>query len=250
MSFDLTLANYRVLCDAISQKQSDCRFITNLNSSVSNQLVILRHDVDRKPNRALRMAKLEFDAGIKSTYYFRSTNDVFKPEIMKEIERMGHEVGYHYEVLVKAKGDVDKAIELFEKELSSFREHVEVRSICSHGSPLSQYDSRDIWNNNSFSKFGVFGDASISISGFTYYSDTGGKWGSNANLRDNVRSGEVGFVVHTTREITKLLKNEINIYINSHPERWTNNVIESVVQSVKDSMINVVKLIIKLARNS
>jgi hypothetical protein len=35
---------------------------------------------------------------------------------MREIEGMGHEVGYHYEVLGKAKRDQKRAIKMFEKE--------------------------------------------------------------------------------------------------------------------------------------
>ena len=61
----------------------------------------MRHDVDRKPENALKMAEIERQFGIFGTYYFRSTKEVFKAEIMQEIEKMGHEVGYHYEVLDK-----------------------------------------------------------------------------------------------------------------------------------------------------
>ena len=39
---------------------------------------------------------------------------------------LGHEVGYHYEVLSKAKGDYEKAIQMFEQELNEFRKKVDV----------------------------------------------------------------------------------------------------------------------------
>lgn len=39
----------------------------------------MRHDVDRKPQNALRMAKLENDLGIKVTYYFRIITKPAKP---------------------------------------------------------------------------------------------------------------------------------------------------------------------------
>jgi len=250
MSFDLTLDNYRSLCRAIKHRQSDCRVLNHLDSAENNSTIILRHDVDRKPKRALRMARIESDVGVRSTYYFRSTKEAFIPEIMKEIEKMGHEVGYHYEVLVKAKGDHVQAMKLFENDIDSFREHVEIRSICSHGSPLSKYDSRDIWADNSFLQFGIVGDASISVFGFAYYSDTGGKWDSKANLRDNVKSDDGGSSVSTTSEIIELLINNNNVYINCHPERWTLNIVESVNQSIKDTAINVVKLLIKFARRN
>ena len=38
-----------------------------------------------------------------------------------------NEVGYHYEVLSKARGDYEKAIELFENELIEFRKICDVK---------------------------------------------------------------------------------------------------------------------------
>ena len=45
----------------------------------NNKLVVLRHDIDRKPENALWMAELESELGIQSTYYFRFPY-TFKPE--------------------------------------------------------------------------------------------------------------------------------------------------------------------------
>ena len=50
--------------------------------------------------------EIERELGISGTYYFRSTKEVFKAEIM-------HEIGYHYEVLDKAKGNFDIIGELY-----------------------------------------------------------------------------------------------------------------------------------------
>ena len=92
------------------------------------------------------MAELEHGLGIQSTYYFRVLY-TFKPEIIGKIRDLGHEVGYHYEVLSKANGDYEKAVELFEQELSEFRKIVDVKTISMHGSPLSRYDNRDLYRN-------------------------------------------------------------------------------------------------------
>jgi len=45
---------------------------------------------------------------------------------------LGHEIGYHYEVLSKANGDYETAVELFEQELSEFRKITDVKTICMH----------------------------------------------------------------------------------------------------------------------
>ena len=75
-----------------------------------DKLIIMRHDVDKKPYNALRIAKIENELGIESTFYFRTTKEVFIPEIISEISNLGHEVGYHYEVLCKSEGNYDVAI--------------------------------------------------------------------------------------------------------------------------------------------
>jgi MoaA/NifB/PqqE/SkfB family radical SAM enzyme len=73
-----------------------------------------------KPENALKMAELEYALGVTSTYYFRYPY-TFIPEIIEQILSLGHEVGYHYEVLAKARGDYGKAIDLFARELEEFQ---------------------------------------------------------------------------------------------------------------------------------
>jgi hypothetical protein len=40
--------------------------------------------IDRKAERALKMAKIENDLGIKSTYYFRMKKNIFEPDMIKK----------------------------------------------------------------------------------------------------------------------------------------------------------------------
>jgi hypothetical protein len=112
--------------------------------------------VDRKPENALKMAELEHALGVCSTYYFRHPH-TFIPEIIEQVLSLGHEVGYHYEVLAKAKGDYEEAIGLFARELEEFRSLCDVRTICMHGSPLSRYDNRDLWKSMIFGSSGSRG---------------------------------------------------------------------------------------------
>jgi len=78
----------------------------SLSLQPGEKVILLRHDVDRKPEKALMMVEIERELGISGTYYFRTTKEVFKAEIM-------HEIGYHYEVLDKAKGNFDIIGELY-----------------------------------------------------------------------------------------------------------------------------------------
>lgn len=64
--------------------------------------VILRHDVDLSPERALEMARLEADLGVRSTYLFLLTTPVYNlletdnVEALEEISSLGHDVGVHF----------------------------------------------------------------------------------------------------------------------------------------------------------
>jgi len=93
---DFTLTKYGELCQAIVFSEHVPLTVHNyLAQDNINKCIILRHDVDRAVVRALDMAQLEHEYDITSTYYFRHTEDVFRPEIMRKIADMGHEIGFH-----------------------------------------------------------------------------------------------------------------------------------------------------------
>lgn len=66
--------------------------------------VLLRHDVDISPERALAMARAEADLGVTATYFFLVTAPVYDllhpatREAIEEIAGCGHAVGVHFDV--------------------------------------------------------------------------------------------------------------------------------------------------------
>ena len=84
---DFTLNKYKEVLSAIGR--GDFRLISFLNSN--SQRFILRHDVDRAPGSALKMAKLENSSGVKASYYFRVP---FGARVAERIAKWGHEIGY------------------------------------------------------------------------------------------------------------------------------------------------------------
>ena len=160
---DFTLEKYKELCLALLDSGYTPLTVESYLTGKQNnsKFIILRHDIDRKYGNALRMAELESESGIQSTYYFRFPY-TFKPDIIGKIHDLRHEVGYHYEVLSKAKGDYEKAVELFEQELNEFRKIVDVKTVGMHGSPLSRYDNRDLWKRYDFKDCWIVGEAYLS----------------------------------------------------------------------------------------
>jgi len=117
MPLDFTLAKFRRLCTCVAQHYPTLTLAEYFQGKdLPTRFAMMRHDIDRKPENALYTARVEAESGIRATYYFRRYGSAFRPGIMREIEGMGHEVGYHYEVLGKAKGDHKRAIGMFEKE--------------------------------------------------------------------------------------------------------------------------------------
>jgi hypothetical protein len=230
MSLDYTLDKYQELCEAICSSgytTLTAKKYFELRDKLENnhiKFVILRHDIERNPANAVKMARIENNLGISSTFYFRTLPRVFRKDVIEQIKDRGHEVGYHYEVLSKAKGDYEKAVELFEQELSEFRKIVDVKTICMHGSPLSKYDNRDLWKRYDFKDFGIVGEAYLSIKEVDYFSDTGRSWNWKNKMRDFMidNNNDKDLIsVNTTDELIRLIKSGRveRLYILAHPER-------------------------------
>ena len=220
------MAKYAELCKELMESSYSTATVEKHLVTVKKpeKFVIVRHDVDRRPEQAMKMAEIEKEFGITSTYYFRTTASVFKPDIIRAIKELGHEVGYHYEVLDRAKGNFEDAIELFKDELNEFRKLCEIKTICMHGNPLSPWDNRDLWKKYDFKDFGIIGEPYLSIDyrKVLYLTDTGRNWNSRFSVKDVVDVDSVSHV-KCTDDVIDLVKNGASeqICISTHPERWS-----------------------------
>lgn len=65
--------------------------------------VILRHDVDQSLSQALRMAELEAEEGVRSTWFVLLRTDFYNvfskagTEALRHIRSLGHEIGLHFD---------------------------------------------------------------------------------------------------------------------------------------------------------
>ncbi|HLO59594.1 MAG TPA: hypothetical protein VK179_12685 [Bacteroidales bacterium] len=178
---DFTLDSYKSLIN---------RLTNNLFSDTSSaNNIIFRHDVDKMPFNSLQISKIEYDFKLIGIYYFRIVPQSNNPKIIEQIASLGHEIGYHYEDLTLCKGNLDEAIRSFEKNLKYFRQFYPVKTICMHGSPLSKYDNRQLWEKYSYKDFGIEFEPYLDMN-FTrvfYLTDTGRRWdGESVSVRDKV----------------------------------------------------------------
>lgn len=220
-----------------------------------DEVVILRHDVDKRPLDALTMAWLEHDIGLSSTYYFRTVGDGMGPDIIRRIHSMGHEVGYHYEDLAAAHKQYPGAADIYERAIASFSDNLErlrslvpVKTISMHGSPMSPVDNRQLWERYNYRDFGITGEAYMDtdFSSVLYLTDTGRTWDNRrVSVRDRPRGSDAmthGF--RTTRQIIKAAyKKQVpnHMMITIHPQRWTNNPVMWVSELVTQNVKNIAK---------
>ena len=207
---DFTINKYRELVSAL--KDAGYEFVTYAEYAEghrADKLVVMRHDVDRDMRRAVAMAQVEREMGVRASYYFR---EKFIDDEIRYIESLGHEVGYHYEELVSEKGDADKAYARFVRNVKKMRQVADVRTITMHGSPTSRFDSKDMWQVYDYKQLGLIGEPQIDVdwNEMAYLTDTGRSW-NGVSRRDKVadRASEwkaKGGVYDKTDDVIEALK--------------------------------------------
>lgn len=251
MKRDFTFTIFQHLLGAFQvrnyQVQSFCDFI----ESPETRVMILRHDVDRQPENALVTAQIEKERGIRASYYFRIKNKSYDKAIIKEIADMGHEIGYHYEDLTLAAGNLHEALDGFRRNLEQLRKIYPVKTVCMHGSPLSKWDNRELWETYDYRDFGVVGEPYFDVD-FTrvlYLTDTGRRWDwTSISVRDRVKFNlNLNIGIRTTFDLINALKNHQlpdQIMINIHPQRWHNAYLPWGKELVFQNTKNILKKII------
>lgn len=251
---DFTLDIYRTLLETLQAKGyeliSFADYMANSQKPIANsRFVILRHDVDAKPLNSLRTAQIEHALGAKATYYFRCGKESNNPEIIRAIVKLGHEIGYHYEDMSLCGGDPVKAYDHFKTWLDYFRQYYAVETICMHGAPTSQYDSKDLWKHYNYKDLGILGEPyfDTDFGDVFYLTDTGRCWdGYKVSVRDKIPGYQeewtkAGLTWHTTPQLIRAIEADQlpkHVMMTTHPQRWTNDpkawYLELVMQTTKN----------------
>ena len=252
---DFTLEKYAQLVDCMKDKGyhflTFAEYCEKKDTLDDSRFVILRHDVDLKAENSLAVARIEHKLGLKASYYFRVVKQSNKPEIIKAIVELGHEIGYHYEDMSICEGNAEKALTHFGEWLEYFRHYFPVKTICMHGSPRSQFDGRGLWKPYDYHDFGVIGEPyfDVDFSKVFYLTDTGRRWdGFNVSVRDKIPVSQDewirrGWVFHSTDDVMQSVESGAfppRVMITTHPQRWTDNKMlwlkEYIIQSAKNEV--------------
>ncbi|MBK9513193.1 MAG: hypothetical protein IPO05_06085 [Flavobacteriales bacterium] len=254
---DFTLQRYELYLRVLKGKfKGSVPFRELLGRGLPSRFCAIRHDVDRRTYRALDMARVEHKLGLVASYYFRVPY-TFDVEVIRAIEGLGHEVGYHYENLSETDGDVYKALVDFAEKLEQLRRVATITTCCMHGRPLKPYDNRDLWrdpvrHNLLTERFGMLGELYLDIdyTDIAYITDTGRNWTSGrANRRDHV-SSSVPASFGSSEELLAYFENKPHprLVFQVHPERWTDSRVGHAAQWALDTATNMAKQGVNLLR--
>lgn len=189
------------------------------NYSRFKKAAILRHDVDLSIEKSLKMAKIEYGAGIQSTYFVLLTSPFYNlfskesQDMIKEILSYGHNIGLHFdEVKYSEKNGCDKdSIKGFIFEEAHILEQVtgeKVKFVSMHRPSEKTLKS----NYDLYPMINSYGNTFFNE--FKYVSDSRRVWREDVN--EIVKSG-----------------NHNNIQVLTHAF-WYNEVEKSIEESITE----------------
>lgn len=270
---DFTFTAYEFLITALEEKGYTFVTFEEFVQGYPAKAVILRHDVDKRPEMAVRMAEYESQRSIRGSYQIRVpkiiTSD-YEAFIIK-IAGLGHEIGYHYEDFSRAMLNekyfkklgfrpmnfnraLEEATTKFQYNLNYLRQFYPVRVISMHGNPWSEFDNRELWKYQDYRKFGVLCEPyfDIDYSRVDYYTDTGRSWDAgSSNRRDRVSdiSGKNSNkrkdkLPHSTFQLIRKIEEVTephSLVINTHPQRWINDLVPWISELLGQNIRNFAK---------
>lgn len=138
---DFTYSGYENMLKLIMNSGYD--FCTYHNYTNANRPCILRHDVDIDLEKALYLARLErqVSTSVVSTYFVLLRTNLYNVasvhsiEILKEIERLGHKIGLHFdEVSIGQQDSKASIVKIVEQEASLLSSliGIDIQSVSMH----------------------------------------------------------------------------------------------------------------------
>lgn len=243
---DFTIDIYKKLILTLQNEGYNFQTFAEFIKAPMAKSVILRHDVDKRPENSELFARIQNELNIKGTYYFRCVPESYDEQIIRTISKMNHEIGYHYEEMDLCNGDVHAAIKLFEKNLKTLRDICPIETICMHGSPRSKYDNKSIWLSNKYTDYQIIGEPyfDLNFNKIGYLTDTGRTWdGARFSVRDKVVS-KISLNVKSTQELIHNLQKKSlpkQLMLTFHPQRWNSGFAMWTQELILQNLKNVIK---------
>tara|TARA_B100000029_G_scaffold507211_2_gene591380 strand:- start:2687 stop:3418 length:732 start_codon:yes stop_codon:yes gene_type:complete len=122
--------SYNHYRDTLKRYKEKYEFNT-FGSSKEND-IILRHDVDASLDAALKIAEIDNEVGISSTFFIYFHSEFYNPfelkssKIIFKMLELGHKIGLHYNELFIVENQLDPT-ETILKEIGAFEHHFKTK---------------------------------------------------------------------------------------------------------------------------
>ena len=226
-------------------------------TSDMQSFLVLKHDIENTVPKAYKLAEIEHKYGHRGTYYAHAylLDDPQNVELLREMQVMGHEITYHYDVMDSNRGNLDEAIKEFEVNRQRFeRLGFPIITVCQHGNPVVErvgYTSnRDFFRSSRIQTlYPQIADIMVDYkekyqTDYSYYSDAGRKFKLIFDPVNNdiVNSDDKNVPYEDLDALLEVLP--AKAIISTHPHRWTDS---AAPYLVKEKVFKIIKGAAKLA---
>ena len=225
---------------------------------ISGGYLVLKHDVETNVGSAYRMAQIEEKYGHRGSYYVQAylLENSENVVLLQKMQKMGHEISYHYDVMDSCKGDLSAAMEEFETNRKRFEENgFSVITVCQHGNPVVErvgYTSnRDFFRSKEVcDRYPDIADIMVNYPAayeteYLYFSDAGRifKRIYDPINNDVMDSEDKNIPYEDLTVLQNALQREKGNIVSVHPHRWTASATKYVV---KNAVFKTVKFAAKV----
>lgn len=227
-------------------------------AGTEGKYLTLKHDVETAVPHAARMAEIEHRYGHRGSYYVQAylLDDEKNIALLRKMQQMGHEISYHYDVMDSEKGDLDRAIAVFEENRIRFEAAgFPLVTLCQHGNPIVErvgyHSNRDFMRSPRVQAlYPALSDIMVDFkekahTDYTYYSDAGRQFKMiyDPLTNDITPSDDKNIAYKNLTALLPVLKEGGNAIVSTHPHRYTKS---ALVYTVKSGIFRVVKAVAKL----
>ena len=224
--------DYEDFCKKLAKNNCFSLSAMEVLDTLPEKFLILKHDIETNPKKALEIAKIENNFNHKASFYVHFEILMNNIDVFKEIQNLGHEVSYHYDVLDRNKGNFQKAKEEFDKHIGILEKNgFNIKTVCQHGNPLIKREGYKS-NRDFFRKFGkeysikdIVVNFKEKVGNFIYISDVGYQWQIIPNP-ESADLKEEKTIFTNYDEMVELAKNN-SLIISSHPHRYFQSKLEA-----------------------
>lgn len=236
--------------------------ISLLEGNISEKFLVLKHDVETNPKKALELAKIENKYNHRGSYYVQGylLNSKKNISILRKIQELGHEISYHHDVMDSNNGNLIMARQEFEMFVELFNSNgFYIKTVCQHGNPVIErkdYNSnRDFFRDaNTRKKFEGIYEIMVNFkdrveTDYEYLSDSGYGWKVIFDPENNdvVDTSKKDIALDDIEAVFKYIKKNNSIILSTHPHRWNKNILRAKVKKyIFMSVKKVVKILLKI----